>query len=276
MQVVHLEEHEVDKHDTGAVKGLPGGPEAKYAASVVHRGRGLFSKDDTEDEEKPALVETVEDPFPEDKRAELLVLHSHLVKLGVVDEVFFGVLEVEECVKHDWESGESDVVELIDPWLVQSLSREDRPEAEEVLGDHVHHVLVEGVADELSVSTVALPAVDKQKRFQEFELADGEVTRAGGLHTFTPSNTDTDMSFHDHGHIVSSITNGKSCLVGEPHADHFHDVSLLLWRDTAPEHHITQVGNVKQLSFHGRGRLNFDQTFTGDHQGNLGASACQL
>ena len=57
------------------------------------------------------------------------------------------VLHVDEAPVEDHATGESNIIELVDPRFVESLSTEDGVEAEVVLDNHVEHILVEVVAD---------------------------------------------------------------------------------------------------------------------------------
>jgi hypothetical protein len=66
---------------------------------------------------------------------------------------------------------------------------------------------------------------------QEPELPDGIVRAHDSLSAFFTSNTNTDVSFLDHGNIVGTIANGQSHNF-QSTLDHLHNSRFLRRTDT--------------------------------------------
>ena len=60
------------------------------------------------------------------------------------------------------ETGEGNVVDLVDPLLVHSLSREDGPVSKQELNHDIEDVLVEHEENEFAISSVSLATVDEE------------------------------------------------------------------------------------------------------------------
>jgi hypothetical protein len=71
------------------------------------------------------------------------------------------MLEVKQAVIHDRERSKCDVIELINEWLVQNLSRECGGKSKEVLCRDVKNVLVKVVKNQQSVSSVSFSTVEE-------------------------------------------------------------------------------------------------------------------
>jgi hypothetical protein len=145
----------------------------------------------------------------------LFIVQSDLVQFRDCHELNFGVFVVKEAVNHDRHTREYNIVSLVDIGLVKRLASEYRPYSKPKLSNNVKHVLVESPADQIRVLSVTLSAMDKEKRKQLFELPERIITTSGGLHTLMTSDADSNMSFIDHGNVVSSISNGQSGFVRE-------------------------------------------------------------
>ena len=72
------------------------------------------------------MVCGVDHPHKHRYEVEFRVLDSKLVVARVLKQVFLRLFEVEQGIKHDWETCVCDIVDLIKPRLVQSLARESR------------------------------------------------------------------------------------------------------------------------------------------------------
>ena len=72
------------------------------------------------------MVCGVDHPHEHRDEVEFRVLDSKLVVARVLKQVFLRLFEVEQGIKHDWETCVCDIVDLIKPRLVQSLARESR------------------------------------------------------------------------------------------------------------------------------------------------------
>ena len=91
---------------------------------------------------------------------------------------------IEDSEPHHREGSEENIEELEDPLVVISLPRERRREAEPELRQRRHHVLIETVAHQQRIATVALPPVVEQNPLQILKLADCIVASSGRLRTF--------------------------------------------------------------------------------------------
>ena len=56
-------------------------------------------------------------------------------------------LLIEQGKNDDWESSEDDVEDLIDPLLIENLTRESRVKSEPELWHNEEHILIESVAN---------------------------------------------------------------------------------------------------------------------------------
>lgn len=77
------------------------------------------------------------------------------------------------------------------------------------------------------------------------ELADGVVGRTDGLGAFLAPDADTDMRFHDHGHIVGTVANRKR----DPRPvrfTHRYNICLLFWTDTTADDRTSQYAKLKE------------------------------
>ena len=84
-------------------------------------------------------------------------------------------LFVKESVPHDREGGEEDIVELVEPLVIERLPTESRIEAIPELREHEYDVLVEDVADQESISSIGFSSMSEEKILQELELADSII-----------------------------------------------------------------------------------------------------
>ena len=108
-----------------------------------------------------ALIESIEYPGPEHLGTELSTLHPQPVKLRVTHQLLFGELEVEKSVPDDGQTREYDVVKLVNPWLVESLSGEYAPKPKVELNDDVQHVFVKVITDQVGVPSITFPTVNE-------------------------------------------------------------------------------------------------------------------
>ena len=118
-----------------------------------------------------------------------------------------------DCVRHvlvqdshenDWHRGEEEV-EQDDVGVVENVG--DVEVAEHLKPEDTErpdHILVEEVADGLSQPPVRPSAVNQHKSLQEPKLTNGVVRGHSCLSTFFTGNTNANIGFLDHGHIVGT------------------------------------------------------------------------
>lgn len=206
MRVAVVEDDHVCKDNDGTIGEGTDEPEVTITTILI----GWVSE--TEEgyvEHECWLGEAIHDPLPEQPGAEALVLKSNLIELGLLHELVFLVLSIEESEDHYWESCEDDVVNLEDPLFVEDLSWESWVETEPELGHHEENVLVEGVGNEVGVSSVRFSAVDEKEVLEVLELSNSIIWSWNSLLTFNSTNTNTNMCSCDHVNIISSISNGE-------------------------------------------------------------------
>lgn len=78
----------------------------------------------------------------------------------------------------------------------------------------------------------------EQEWFEELKLPNGVVCASGSLLSFFAEDTHADMRLENHRAIVSSVTNRKGGLVGEPVLDQIDNLCFLGWRYSACQNHI--------------------------------------
>jgi len=149
-------------------------------------------------------------------------------------------------IPHDRHGSEQYIVQLVDPWLIQSLPGETRPVAKEKLHNHIKYILVERPAHHISIASVALAAVHKKQGLQVLKLCDWEVCWSGSLHTLSASDSNTYISFQDHGNIISSITDSETRLPRMPLLNQLNNVAFLGGTYSAGDHDIDLISDLHQ------------------------------
>ena len=85
------------------------------------------------------------------------------------------VLIVKNRKVDDWHASEEDVVELIHERIVEDDAGENRVEPIPKKGEDEDNVLVEHVADQVGVPSVALTPMEEKQILQKLELTNGIV-----------------------------------------------------------------------------------------------------
>ena len=174
------------------------------------------------------MIACVQVPHPEHFRAKKLALHADPIQQGILQEGLLDVLEINDTPVEKNGTSEAYIVDLVDPGLVKGLAREDRVEPKVVLHDDVQKVLVKIVAHHEGNSSVRFTSMVEQKWLEELKFSDGVVTCPCSLHSFSAGDPNTNMRFHNHSNIVSSVAYSKGYLVRESLSDHLHDIAFLL------------------------------------------------
>ena len=199
------------------------------------------------------LRDPVEQVLREKSEPVARIVDADFVKLGVAHKELLAerclgvlprelvILEVEEGEVHYRDGGESDVVHLVDEWLVEHLGAEDGPEAKDILGANVQDILVESVEDQEGVATVGFAAVDEHQGLQEPELRDREVHRPRCLRAFLAEYTDANVRLLDHIDIIGPVADRQRYLCLVVVLDQVDDVRLLFWRHAARQNYITLI-----------------------------------
>lgn len=66
--------------------------------------------------------------------------------MRLTEVLFFSKFIIDDTPIEKNSTSETNVIKLVDPWFIQSLSREHRVEAKIVLNDHVEDIFVKIVA----------------------------------------------------------------------------------------------------------------------------------
>jgi len=88
--------------------------------------------------------------------------------------------------------------------------------------------------------------MEEQKWFQKLELSNSIIGTPSGLLTFLSKNTNTYMCSEDHGYVICTITDSKSCFVRVAASDQTDYVRFLLGRNTASQDDIDLVRNFQE------------------------------
>jgi hypothetical protein len=166
--------------------------------------------------------------------------------MGFLERGLLAVLLVEDGVDDDGEGGEGDVVELVDPGVVDGGAGEVVVEAKPQLRHHQQQVFVEVEQDQLRVLAVALAAVVQHQLPQDLELGDGVVGAEGCLCPFHALDPHAHVGSVDHVDVVGAVPDGESgALVLAHQPDH---VLLLLGSDSAADDRPAPVDQLQQQS----------------------------
>ena len=92
---------------------------------------------------------------------------------------------------------------------------------------HEQETLVEHVMNKIRVPPIRFSPMDEQERFEMLELRNYIICRLCSLGAFKALDAYADMGCKDHVDVVSSVSDGKSYLVGVFMADHFNYFGLL-------------------------------------------------
>ena len=86
------------------------------------------------------------------------------------------MLLIEQGIPHNWESSEQDVVQLVEPLLVEWLAAESRGKTVPELRKHEHDVFVKDVAHKEGITTVGFTAMGEHQVLKELKLANGIIS----------------------------------------------------------------------------------------------------
>ena len=173
------------------------------------------------------------------------------------------------------QSCEWSIVNLVDPFLVHGLTRENRVVAEHELYHDVEYVLIEHVENDFAIASIILTAVHEKKLVKELELADGEIGRLSSLHTLAASDADTNVCFTDHGAVVSSVADGQGDLLLVTMAHQSDDIALLLGRDTTSNNHLHLVCTLEHQLKQAFVTVNYIQTLSRENE-SIFLSSCHV
>ena len=149
------------------------------------------------------------DPAPEDFKVEVDSFLAGFVDLReLIDELVIHIL-LHRVRKEAGPRGPESIVERLEPVSEEDLPWETVLKREEDFSKNEHNVLVEVIADNPADSTIAPSAMDQKESMKVKELAEGVVSGTHGLRAFFTSHTDSNMGFHDHRHIIGSVTDRK-------------------------------------------------------------------
>lgn len=108
------------------------------------------------------MPDSVTKPAPEGSLVKEDILQANSIEVRVVQEGRLVVLPVKNSKPHDWECRENQVVATVQQIVVDKLSGEFRHNTKAENWNHIEHILVEHVADQVRVAAIGLATVDKQ------------------------------------------------------------------------------------------------------------------
>ena len=191
----HLQDNNVSEEHTVHVDMVAAGPEIE-CLSICDGGH--FRSPEAYVEYHGSLGARVAEPDPELLHVEDRLIHTNTVIQRIGKQLRYREFEVKKTIDYNVQSCEWPVVNLVDPFLVHGLTRENRVVAEHELYHDVEYVLIEHVENNLAIASVVLTAMHEEKLVKELELSDGEIGRLCSLHTLTASDADTNVGLADH------------------------------------------------------------------------------
>jgi len=148
------------------------------------------------------------------------------------------MLEIEASVRCNGPSSEHCVKNLRHDRVVVPLTTKTRVYAEVKLGEYKYQVFVKSVKDQVRIASVWLPAMHENQWLQEGELLDAEVCSGACLCSLCSSDSNANVCFFNHRHVVCPITYSQNHLTSMlPY--YGNQVRLLLWRHAACNHRLT-------------------------------------
>ena len=217
----------------------------------------------------------VAEPYPELLHVEDRLIHTNTVIQRIGKQLRYREFEVKKTIDYNVQSCEWSVVNLVDPFLVHGLTRENRVVAEHELYHDVEYVLVEHVQYYLTIASVVLTAVHEEELVKELELADREVGRLCSLHTLAASDADTDVCLTDHRAVVGSVADCQSDLILVTMAHQCNNVTLLLRRDTTTDNDLHLVCALEHELEQAFVQVDYIQAFSREDEGIL-CSVCHV
>ena len=223
--VCRSEKDQVCQEHTLKVNDMTSSPEG---VGFSTRNFGLLRGFHPEEEDDQGLIESIGLPQPEDLSVEEFPLHANSIQERLTHKLCLLMLKIEDSPVEEGRACEGNIVQLIDPGLVQGLPRENRVETKVILHDYIEDVLVEIVADQVGDATVRLPPMHEKERLEELKFTDGIITGPCSLHPLTARDAHSYVGLENHGNIISTISNSKCHFLWISLADQHDNVSLLL------------------------------------------------
>lgn len=118
-------------------------------------------------------------------------------------------LLVKNGIDDDRHGGIENVEHLVNPCIIQSLSREIVSGPVPELRQHQNHVFKKVKQHKIGISSIAFPPVIEQQSPQQSELSNRIIAASGCLLPLNPTNSHTNMCCCNHVYIVRSITNSQ-------------------------------------------------------------------
>jgi hypothetical protein len=157
-----------------------------------------------------ALVECLNDPFPEDKNGEVFSFLSNFKELGMCHIYSWIMSVILKCkCKEAGERSPESVVKSRQPFRKEDLPTEPIVEHKVELSEHKDDVLVEVITYCPRDSSVVDSSMDEDELLQELELRNRVVCCSHSLASFLPSDPYPNVGFHDHRHVIRTIPNSN-------------------------------------------------------------------
>lgn len=135
------------------------------------------------------------------------IFWSNPVETGLSQKLFLFKLKVRYSVP-TYRHASIKEVRLVEPGLVNCLTRKSCKKTNPELWQHEKQTFVETVYNNERVAPVSFSAVKKNQRNQKAKLTDRKVGRSCRLSTLQAANANSDISRCNHVYIVSTIANG--------------------------------------------------------------------
>ena len=110
-----------------------------------------------------------------------------------------------------------------------------------------HNIFVKIITNHPWNSLITPSSMNQQQFLQTLKLIDSKICRSNSLSTLHTSNTNSNMSLHNHWNIVCSISNWNANTFLWLHVM-FNDIRFLFWRHSATNNWFRRSTKLEKLS----------------------------
>lgn len=167
---------------------------------------GTSEAEDGDEIADPTMIEGLKHPFPKDLKVEVDGLGTSLIENRSLQRGVSINISFEDISKNTRPGCPKHIIKHRKPVSKEDLPRIPVEKSEIKLTEDKYHIFVEVVANEHSNSSIAPSTMSHDELLEELEFADCIVSTSNSLCPFFTSNTNSYVSFHDHWHIIGSIT----------------------------------------------------------------------
>mmetsp|Transcript_48240 Transcript_48240/g.103333 ORF Transcript_48240/g.103333 Transcript_48240/m.103333 type:complete len:239 (+) Transcript_48240:709-1425(+) len=187
-----------------------------------------------------AVVDRVHHPRPKHTPIEKLPFGSDSIEFRVRARHFIRDVVIKTKYEEYVPRGKEGVVGDGKIFREGDVSVEVVPMHPHEVGHEEDNVLVEVVAEKYRDASVGASAMAQQKRDEEAELRNSNITDLHCCSTLLPSNSYADMASQEHGDIVGSISDCERDPVLVSRSNQLHELKLLHGTQTGADAGLTR------------------------------------